>query len=67
MMQERPSCIWVLMTFPSDVATSLERSLSSLVGHRPIDVLPDRQAETSAQWMWQHPDIFVVSRDGGSE
>src|SRR5438105_9811060 len=38
-----------------------------LESHRVIDLLPDRQAETSAQWMWHHPDITVVSRDRGSE
>jgi transposase len=32
-----------------------------------VDLLPDRQAETSAQWMHQHPDIPVVSPDRGSE
>jgi transposase len=29
-------------------------------------IIPDRQAETSARWMRQHPDITVVSRDRGS-
>lgn len=38
-----------------------------LEGHRVIDVLPDRRAETVARWMSQHPDIFVVSRDRGGE
>src|SRR5712691_5705817 len=30
-------------------------------------IIPDRQAQTAAQWMRQHPDIMVVSRDRGSE
>ena len=40
--------------------------LVDLESHRVIDLLPDRQTETSAQWMRQHPDITVVSRDRGS-
>ncbi len=42
-------------------------SKKDLESHRVIDLLPDRQAETSAQWMWHHPDISVVSRDRGGE
>ena len=30
-------------------------------------IIPDREAETAAQWMRHHPDITVVSRDRGSE
>src|SRR3989440_10970877 len=41
--------------------------LVNLESHRVIDLLPDRQAETAAQWMWHHPDIAVVSRDRGGE
>lgn len=41
--------------------------LVNLESRRVIDLLPDREAETSAQWMRQHPDITVVSRDRGSE
>ncbi len=41
--------------------------LVNLESHQVIDLLPDRQAETAAQWMWHHPDITVVSRDRGSE
>jgi transposase len=40
--------------------------LVDLESHRPIDVLPDRQAETSAAWMRENPEIAVVSRDRGS-
>jgi transposase len=41
--------------------------LVDLESHRLIDLLPDRRAETATRWMQQHPDIFVVSRDRGSE
>src|SRR5579859_190137 len=41
--------------------------LVDLESHRPVDLLPDRQATTLAQWMRQHPEITVVSRDRGSE
>src|SRR5437660_8667188 len=41
--------------------------LVDLEGHRPIDLLPDRQVETSAAWMRDNPEIAVVSRDRGSE
>src|SRR5438128_2255459 len=41
--------------------------LVDLESHRPVDLLPDRQANTSARWMRQHPEITVVSRDRGSE
>jgi len=30
-------------------------------------IIPDRQAETAAQWMRQQTDLAVVSRDRGGE
>lgn len=41
--------------------------LVDLERHRIIDLLPNRQAETVAQWMREHPDISAVSRDRGGE
>jgi transposase len=34
---------------------------------RPIDLLPDRRAETVSSWLRAHPHIDIVSRDGSGE
>src|SRR6266487_5635421 len=34
---------------------------------QPIDLLPDRSAQTVEDWLKEHPSIEVVSRDGSSE
>lgn len=41
--------------------------LVNLESHRVVDLLPDRQAETAAQWMRQQPDLRMVSRGRGGE
>lgn len=40
--------------------------LVDLQERRPLDLLPDRLANTVAAWMRQHPEIEVVSRDRSS-
>ena len=41
--------------------------LVNLESHRVVDLLPDRRAETAAQWLRKQPDVMVVSRDRGGE
>lgn len=37
--------------------------LIDLERHCPIDLLPDRTSETVTQWLKQHPEIEIISRD----
>ena len=37
--------------------------LVNLESHRVVDLLPDRSADSVAQWLAQHPGITAVSRD----
>ncbi len=41
--------------------------ICDLEQNRPIDLLPDRRAETVSAWLQIHPSIAIVSRDGSSE
>jgi transposase len=41
--------------------------LVNLESRRVVDLLPDREADSSAAWLRQHPDLMAVSRDRGGE
>jgi transposase len=37
--------------------------LLNMATHRPVDVLPDREADTLADWLKAHPEITIITRD----
>src|SRR5713226_4614061 len=67
MMRERQSSSLRIDDFSFQRGYRFGTILVDLESHRPIDLLPDRQTETSAAWMRDNPEIQVVSRDRGAE
>ena len=37
--------------------------LVNLETHEVVDVLPDREAQTLADWLYAHPEVEIISRD----
>jgi transposase len=40
--------------------------LIDMSSHKPVDVLPDREAGTLADWLREHPEVQTVCRDRAS-
>lgn len=66
MMRERETVYLGVDDFSFRCGYQFGTILVDLESHGPIDLLPNRQAETAATWMADNPEIHVVSRDRGT-
>ena len=41
--------------------------LIDLETHKPVDLLPERSAETLSNWLKAHPGVKIISRDRSNE
>src|SRR5215472_15502317 len=53
------------MIFPVCRGCRFGTILVNLENHHVVDLLPDREAETSAAWMRQQLDLMLIGRDRG--
>ncbi len=51
------------MTGPGGEVIRYGTILVDLERNEVVDLLPDRQAETLAEWLRQHPGIEIIARD----
>src|SRR5207247_8095290 len=55
------------LTRPMRRGHSYGTLLVDLPSHRPVDVLPDRTADTLSRWLRAHPGVHYVGRDRSAE
>src|SRR5437879_2319174 len=58
---------WVWMIFQIARRISFGTILIDLEKRVPVDLLPDREAETFAKWLLEHPGVEIISRDRGGD
>src|SRR5664279_4475711 len=59
----RMTLLRLVRAMPDPVVGELTAVGIDSESHRALDVLPDRTADTVADWLAQHPDVRIVCRD----